>query len=179
MCGGKKTMKDLSELARECVHELEEIGIHPASAIAWKVNTRAKKRWGCCKNLPDGSFEISISKRLLSDDVQNDAAKNTVIHELLHTVKGCTGHTGKWKQLACSVKEKLGYDIKRTSSCAEKGIAESDPPKRKYLLICQGCKGEIWRQRASSLITHPERYRCAVCGQVLVRAIVAAHKTSN
>ena len=93
-------MKDLKKLAAECEADLLSIGIQPGKINRWIVNTRAKYRWGQCKEYLPGLFDISIAERLLQDNVSDQATKNTILHELLHTVKGCHGHKGKWKELA-------------------------------------------------------------------------------
>ena len=82
-------MKDLEMLASECEADLSSINIQPGEVNQWLINTRAKNRWGQCKRCLPGIFDISISARLLQDSVSDQAAKNTIMHELLHTVKGC------------------------------------------------------------------------------------------
>ena len=115
-------MKDLKTLAAECEAELRSLNIQPGEINSWIVNTRAKNRWGQCKRYLPGLFNISISARLLQDSVSDQAAKNTIMHELLHTVKGCYGHKGKWKVLAMTVNRLLPqYTIKRTTSAEGKG----------------------------------------------------------
>ena len=37
--------------------------------------------------------------------------RNTLIHELIHTVPGGLCHTGEWKKWAKLVSEKTGYNI--------------------------------------------------------------------
>ena len=116
-------MKDLEMLASECEADLSSINIQPGEVSQWLINTRAKNRWGQCKRCLPGIFDISISARLLQDSVSDQAAKNTIMHELLHTVKGCYGHKGKWKDLALTVNRLLPqYTIKRTTSAEEKGL---------------------------------------------------------
>ncbi len=106
-------MKDLKLLVDECIAELNSIGINCGRIRNIEINTRAKSRWGQCKTVKTGVFDIEISARLLDDNVDDLAAKNTIIHELLHTVKGCHGHTGKWKILAEYVNKKFTqYNIK-------------------------------------------------------------------
>lgn len=167
---GKRVMKDLRSLVSQCQAELASIGIICGKVSRWSVNTRARTRWGMCKKLPDGTFEIEISVMLLQDAVSDRAAKETVIHELLHTVPGCNGHTGKWKLLAAQVNQKLPmYQIKRTTSAAEKGLQSPlKPQSYRYLLRCTGCGKNIQRQKKSAVVEHPERYRCA-CGGKLIR----------
>ena len=111
-------MKNLQNLAAACEADLRSIGIRPGRVSAWRVDTRAKSRWGQCRELTPGCFEISIAARLLQDDVSDQAAKDTILHELLHTVRGCHGHTGRWAELAAQVNRLLPqYTIKRTKPC--------------------------------------------------------------
>lgn len=117
-------MKDFRKLITECMNEVKEAGITPGNIVEWSVNYRAKRRWGLCSKSPDGKIKIQIASRLLIDDrVSVTACKETMIHEILHSVEGGMGHTGKWKQLAEVVNQKYGYSIKRTTSSKEKGLA--------------------------------------------------------
>lgn len=164
-------MKDLKTLAAECEAELRSLNIQPGEINSWTVNTRAKNRWGQCKRYLPGLFDISISARLLQDNVSDQAAKNTIMHELLHTVKGCYGHKGKWKVLAMTVNRLLPqYTIKRTTSAEEKGL-ESIRRERtnRYAVKCDHCGKEYYREKVSKLIQHPDKFRCGVCGNSLTR----------
>lgn len=159
-------MKNLLELAAVCREELRSIGIQPAGKIRWVVNTRATRRWGYCKKLPD-AYEIGISHRLLQDDVDIQAAKDTIVHELLHTVKGARGHTGLWLQLAAQVNQHLPqYSIKRTASYEEKGV---EPVAARYVIGCPHCGSQYSRQRMSAVVRTPHLYRCGACGHPLER----------
>ncbi len=165
-------MKDLEKLAQECMAELDAINIQYRQVIRWVVNTRAKRRWGLCKSRGNGMFEISISSRLLQDDLDDNVAKDTIIHELLHTVKGCVGHQYQWQMLAAKVNARYPqYTIKRTTSFAEKGIKETDYKPRQYTVQyrfkCLGCGRIYERKKASKLVQHPEKYRCGRCGSRL------------
>lgn len=179
-------MKDLKRLAIQCEEELEAIGIRCGTVRSWSVNTRAKSRWGQCRQISPRVFDIDISERLLRDDVDEIAVKTTIIHELLHTVEGCLGHRGKWKDLAKSVgKEYPQYHIKRTSSCEEKGILQEEAPEgnttgedtirknmiqkntmlqARYRITCMVCGARAYRQRAGRLVQRPEDFRCGRCG---------------
>ncbi len=160
-------MKNLLELAAVCEEALRSIGIQPAAKIRWVVNTRATSRWGHCRQLDPDCYEISISSRLLQDDVDTQAVKDTIMHELLHTVKGTKGHTGLWLQLATQVNQRLpGYSIKRTTSYEEKGI---QPAEARYILRCSHCGVLFRRQRMSDLVRTPQKYRCGACGHPLKR----------
>ena len=163
-------MKDILKLAAECQADLASIGIPYGRVKRWVINTRAKARWGLCKKLPDGGFEIEIAEALLQNDVDDIAVKNTMLHELLHTCLGCLKHTGRWKQYADKVNRLLPmYNIKRTTSAEEKGVAvKRKEPEYRYILKCYDCNKEIRRQKKSAVIEHPEHYRCT-CGGKLNR----------
>ena len=158
-------MKDLMRLANECMAELDAIGIKYGKVFNWSVNKRAKSRWGYCKCVP-GGFNIEISDRLLADDMPDIHAKNTIHHELLHTVPGGLSHTGTWKVLANRVNSKYGYNIKRTTSAEEKGlepiVAVSRPVKHEF--CCKKCKQKLEYTRESKFTRNYKKYRCGVCG---------------
>lgn len=164
-------MKDLEKLAAECEADLLSIGIQPGKVNRWIVNTRAKCRWGLCKQYLPGLYDISIAERILQDNVSDQAAKNTILHELLHTVKGCHGHKGKWKELAAKVNRLFPqYTIKRATSYEEKGL-EYKPKERtnRYAVKCTHCGKEYYREKESKLIQYPDKYRCGVCNNPLKR----------
>lgn len=96
-------MRDVNVIAIECMRELENIGIKCGNVIKIDVNTRSKKRWGQCQKIGN-NYIIEVNQILLREDTDIDGLKNTIIHELLHTCKGCMKHTGEWKQLAEAVK---------------------------------------------------------------------------
>ena len=116
-------MKDFTELREQCICEVAGLGIALGRIASWSVNKRAKTRWGLCRLKRDGSYEIEIAERLLVDDrISEKACKETIIHELLHTCKGCMRHTGKWKQYAELMNRTYGYNIKRVTEGCEKGV---------------------------------------------------------
>ncbi len=164
-------MKDLTKYVEECQHDLDLLRIPYGTVRRWEINTRAKTRWGQCKRVSKGVFDISISARLLEDDVDNQAVKDTIAHELLHTVSGAYDHQAKWKALARQVNTKIpGYNIKRTTSYEEKGIAASPKQRNyRYVLQCEKCGHTTYRERESKLVKNPGNYRFALCdGRIIV-----------
>ena len=161
-------MKDLRKLAGECQIDLLSVNIHIGKVRNWSVNTRAKARWGLCTRVSKGLFDIQVSAALLRDDLDDKAAKDTIVHELLHTIPGCFKHTGKWKRYADTVNFLLPqYSIKARSSYEDKGLEDTRPePVYRYILKCQDCGTEIKRQKKSIAVEHPERYRCKCGGRL-------------
>lgn len=156
-------MRDLQLTAEECRRELASIGITCGSVRAFTVNTRAKKRWGLCRQVP-GGFEIEIAAVLLREDVPISSLKNTIIHELLHTCPGCGDHGPEWKALAGRVNRAYGYGIRRLATPEEKGVVSADDERAKYQFVCKDCGQVIRRMRSSKFTRNYTRYRCAKCG---------------
>ncbi len=166
-------MKNLNTYVKQCQQDLDLLGIPYGNVRRWEINTRAKSRWGLCRCLTGGGFVISIAQMLLEDDVDEQALKDTIVHELLHTVPGCMDHKGKWKMYAELVNRKLPqYTIKRTASREEKGIAERQvAPIYHYAVKCSSCGTVFQRERESKLIKNPGQFRCGLCHGRLIRVI--------
>ena len=148
--------------------ELDKLNIKYSPNISFVINTRAKARFGLCKKIGDG-YIIEISERLLDEHIdETHGLKNTIIHELLHTCRGCMKHTGKWAEYAQKVNDAYGYGIKRASSQDERDIPAELQTPAKYKVQCVNCGAVIPRHRRSALIQHPEHYRCAKCGGKLI-----------
>lgn len=159
----------LNKVARECMAELDAIGIQYGNIQAFTINTRAKKRWGYC-HYKNGKYTISISDRLLEDTVPVKCLKNTLLHEILHTCKNCMTHKGEWKSAANKVNAAYGYHIKRSTSAEEYGIQlETVQKQPKHLFKCDCCGQEIPRYRESDFTRNYTSYRCAKCNGNIVR----------
>ena len=156
-------MRDLQMYAKECMEYLDVIGIEYGNIIEFVPNTGATKRWGQCRAIP-GGYSINISTVLLDERNDEEGLINTIIHELLHSCKGCMNHGENWKRLANKVYREYGLNIKRTSSAAEKGVIEETRPiKVKHKFVCKGCGQVITRQKESDFTKRYDRYTCAVC----------------
>lgn len=134
------------------------------------INKTAKTRWGqCCYLGVEKVYTISISSRLLQPDIDYTDIMDTMIHELLHCHKNRMCHTGEWKKCANKVNEYYGYNIKRTTSAAEKNIENERISMAKYLVTCDCC-GNVSSYLKKSrvvkiLLKQPKGIcKCRVCG---------------
>lgn len=162
-------MKNLEKLYKECLLELDAIGIQYGKIASIKENSRLTKTWGNCRRISprntkweDCSYEIKISSRLLNDSVDDNAVKNTIIHEILHTCENCLNHGNTWKIQAEKVnREYPQYNIKRTTSFSEKGISEND--EYKYIIECSTCHRK-WRYRKKTKVVNMHEFlKCPFC----------------
>lgn len=115
------------------------------------VNTRAKSRWGQCRhNITTDCYDIEISSMLLNTSYR--AIMDTVLHELLHAHKDRFCHTGEWKKCAELVNDCYMYNIKRTTSAAEKNIDMSAIKQYKYKITCTTCGNTNLYIRKSKIV---------------------------
>lgn len=160
-------MRDLMSYAEKCMGILDDLGIEYGNIVDFKINTRARNRWGQCKVVP-GGYSININASLLDERNDEEGLTNTIMHELLHSCKGCMNHGENWKRLAAKIYQVYGINIKRTSTAEEKGVKEETrPPKPvksiKHKFVCEGCGQVIVRQRESEFTKHYDKYTCGRC----------------
>lgn len=157
-------MRNLQEIAKECMKELDNIGIEYGNIKLFEVNTRAKKRWGQCRRVC-GEYSINISERLLDEETPIKSLKETILHEILHTCKGCMNHGELWKRYAMKMNRAYGYNIKRCNSSEEKGVKVLKEVREiKHQFVCKGCGQTINRMRESKFTKYYNYYSCGRCG---------------
>ena len=115
---GPKTDERINRMLAESIVLLKDLGVPISDSVAPEVKlTSAHAYYGCCcpkgseKNCTEYDYYIKISGFTINNTERS--LRNTLIHELLHTVPGGLTHTGEWKKWAKYVSEKTGYDIRR------------------------------------------------------------------
>ena len=125
-----------------------------------RVNTRAKSFFGRCSYQGNGKYLIEISEMMMK--ARQKELMNTMLHELLHTCKGCMNHGKLWKSYAQRLND-IGYRVETTSSYEKIGIKR--PPKQyRYKVICEGCGYEWKYQKKGSIIRSIENGWGCRCG---------------
>lgn len=159
-------MHDLESILEQCYRNLDALGIPYAKNHRIITDSRLKRCWGSCRKIKDGSFLIKVSPVLLDAHIPSDSLKDTLYHELLHTVPHAMSHGKTWLQLAQKVNGATGLNIKPSTPASEKGVVVNyaDDPSVKFLCICEGCGAEVIRYRNCAFARHPEKYRCGRCG---------------
>ena len=114
---------ELNRNLKEVIKQAQDINIPVPADICEQVeiNSRPKKRYGCCR-LKNGVYHIEVSEFILGCDPEK--IRGVLAHEILHTCKGCYNHGNMWKEYAAMMNSAYGYNIKRTSSNEEMGIAD-------------------------------------------------------
>lgn len=166
-------MKNLNEMFNVAMEMVEACGIKTGNIVDVTVNTRAKKRFGQCSyNRIHNTYTIEIAAFILEDDCEEYAILDTIIHEILHTCKGCMNHGKEWKRLANIVNEEWGFDIGRCGDYADfsprlakERKVERESKKYNYVFTCRGCGAKAKKTRLCDFVKHPWNYKCGRCGE--------------
>ena len=118
--------------------KLDELKIPYARVKRWEINTRAKRRFGqCCKSA--GEFTINLSVYLFQ--AKDEEIEEVILHELLHTCRGCMNHGRRWKKYADKIYQAYGIQIKVTGNDGDYGQEYEKQMQREYhyLFRCTSC----------------------------------------
>lgn len=148
-------METTLELRKTFFDVIEEIkAIFPeVMLIRYSVifNTRAIKRFGQCKKLGNNYFEININKKF-AQHCKIEDVKNTIVHEILHSLPNGMTHKGAWLMYANKINSLLPhYHITRTNSY--EGYAETKP-EPKYIVYCPTCEKKWIRYKKSTMVSN-------------------------
>ena len=178
-------MRDLQKYAKECIKDMETVGINVPKIEKFVVNTRAKKRFGqCCYNKKTKKYIIEISNDLLDERCPVIALKDTIFHEIIHTLPNCMNHGSEFKRYAKILNNAYGTNITRCSSMDEKYGKEyaetlrkrnnKSSSKKLYEVYCEYC-GKIrasgYYQRMPKWYAHTESYKCGICHRQLTKVV--------
>ena len=154
---------------KQCIDELKTINIPLAEKIIFEPTTKGT-RWGLAYYTWKG-YKSEINDLLL-DGHHWSELKEVLMHELLHTCRGCNNHKEEWLKLADIVNTKLGYHVKEHASCEEMNIPQEQYERNmKYVLTCIGCLRQIKRERWCKTIREYKEKRCEYCGCMYVLTI--------
>lgn len=117
---GPKTDARINRMLAECIELMKELGVPISDSICPEVKLAGTHSYygrcnpkGSLKRFTEFDYYIEISGHTLQNTEKS--LKNTLIHELIHTVPDGLCHTGEWKKWAKYVSEKTGYNIQRLS----------------------------------------------------------------
>ncbi len=159
------TQEQLNGLLARAIAQARALGIPVSGRIdpAVRLNTRAQKRFGCCRGSAKQGFVIELAAALPA--AGEAACLQTLAHEVLHTCPGCQNHGDKWKSYAARMNRAYGYNIRRTDRPEQLGVQlPQQPPRYRWCILCTGCGRRSYRQKATPVTRQPDRYRCSRCG---------------
>lgn len=163
-------MRDLNTYFKKCIAEIKATGIQYGEISDIRVGSQNMKFIGLCHHLRDGTHMIEINPVILTSSTPIKSLKEVIIHEILHTCKGCDNHGRIWKQLAAKINARYGYNVTHYSSYVTLGItAEKLAQSAKYVIECTNC-GELYSyKRRSKVIDSYKKCSCGNCKRKALR----------
>ena len=111
----------INRMLAECIALMKDLGVPISNSICPTVKLIGSRRTlgRCCKKgsrkrYSEYDYYIEISGHTLGNTEKS--LRNTIIHELIHTVPDGFCHTGEWKKWAKYVNARTDYKIQRLAS---------------------------------------------------------------
>lgn len=163
-------MNNLDTLYQEAKLIIEQNGIPIGRIKSVERNSKLTRTWGRCRKNGDGTFSIDVSGILL-DEGSSNGVLETLLHEMIHTCKGCFNHKNTWKKYAEILNSKYDFHIQRTDTAANKGV--ENPRKRiyRYQVRCPKCGNVYQYQKMTNVVKYPSLYICRGCRCSLERVL--------
>lgn len=151
----------------ECINMVRACGIDTGDIIDVSVNYRLTRALGrCIRDNRSGTYRIEIQSGLLADNVDIQALRDTMTHEILHTCYGALNHGPEWQRLARVVMDAHPeYTVTRLTNPTRYGYTAPEALtlyRHKY--TCIECGAYWYRKRA--LKGGHERYHCSCGGRL-------------
>ena len=133
-------------IVNDCISDFEEPIINEIRI------SHSRSFWGNITNLGHNRFLLKVSdvfSELKDDEKSRNRFTSMLVHELLHTVRGCMNHGRKWKSLASIINHYYPeLKIQRGTPMADFGIKKKTPTYN-FQVICHNCGYSYMRQRKS------------------------------
>lgn len=175
---GVATPSDLTTMIKQYVEDarqqLIDAGYGEVKNYTYETNLSKKmtRVLACIRRLPEDfkAFEIRVS--VLYARTNPTALKQTIMHELIHSLKGCMNHGIHWQRAAANINAAYGYQIARTSD-AGAAYKEAKNEMARYEVVCQGCGAVHKYTKQSKAVKYPELFHCGRCkGKLTSRCII-------
>lgn len=173
------TIDDIKKEVELCLEKVKRIGLirnedRTIQNYEFAFNNRSKKTFGTCRTITvNAKYRITLNL-LYTQYGEIEKVKQTIMHEVLHSLPGGHGHKGKWAYYANAVNSKYPeYHITRTT-CSDnyfKALQELTIPN--YIVSCPQCNTEWQFTRETYVIKglkhHGKHHEvnCPICKKTL------------
>lgn len=166
------SVKDLEEIKKYCLNELDTMGYHSLIFNDYNIviNNRLKKSLAQIKKIRNNVFQIDFNFYFLQS-CPEQYIKNTMMHELIHSIDGCMNHGHTWKSIANKINCVYGYNVTTTTSYSEYNKVYKtikNHTSYKYKVVCTHCN-TYWRYKKQTRLTSALQnnlkhgYTCPYC----------------
>ena len=172
--------ENVKNLIKICMSELIKLNVPFSNSIYFREGG-GTNTYGLCYLGKDyikyKNYEYVISINKFLNTVRD--IKETIIHELLHTVDFPSGHGGRWKKWARIINENTDYNITRISNLKLKDGAfygqkknEVYDPAKFISVQCPHCGNSITLRKTTSISKHGKTdYICSKCNMFYYKFI--------
>ncbi len=168
----KELVYQYISVAEDILHECFTEYVSPV--ISDITFTTARSYWANVRLVSPSSFMIRISRCM--EEIENFELFQTrltscMIHELIHTQKGCMNHGKKFQKIAALVNQKYPqYEIGTGTSGEKYGVADLPRPD-KYIVRCKNCGAETRYKKKTQAVTNPKQFICCKCNRSKLEVI--------
>jgi len=172
----------IEEMLQEEIVKAREAGIPISSSIDPHIEfPKARSFYGMChhKDTKHSKYDYRIRISEFFAPAPEEEIRQTLMHELIHTISGCHGHDANWRKWAGVANTRYGYQIARLGEYhkfsmdaeAEK-YRKNNPTKSrpaaeratiKYKIQCTSCERTWNRTRRSRVTENIDRCLCPYC----------------
>ena len=133
-----------------------------SSILGWLAKHNRKTLGRCTYD--GGRYRISLNPNMLKfGEDGHQIIKNTIAHELCHTLPGCMNHGPEFHKYAKLIGDLMGYKIDTKADVDASGYFRQYLPQANYMLKCNSCGNEIPKSGICDAVTNPSRYTCGRC----------------
>lgn len=159
-------MENPQDLFMGCISKMKAVHIPVREDRVIKIEYESLDCMGMCECECKGDgylFSIKIKKELSNESVNIMELKEVIIHELIHTCKGCLSHGKTWRKYAKILNDKYGYSLLEEKD--EDAIFHKELPVI-HKVICPVC-GAFYNCRNKEIWINAENsggFICSFCG---------------
>lgn len=163
------TYQNWRSVVEEVLNNLQKLGVTtpvPAHNYRLTFNSRAKTRFGQIKQIRSDYYEIELNSIHNQVDTPQ-SVKETIIHEIIHSLPGCMNHGTRWKAVCDKYNQTYHTHLSRQSTPSKEYMNSIPKTQNKYALICDKCKHEWYYARNTKLVQSArsgKSLRCPTCG---------------
>ena len=159
----------LREMIEECASDMISVGIpiQQDKIVDFGLADTKKRHAVCWFDERSDGYIIGVHKKIvrhLDDSVVLANLKNSVYHELLHTIPGATSHNEVFLKWAIACDEQLGTE---TRVFKEAPIYYHKKNAKAFTYVCPHCG---FTYVSAEVVEAPIAFACPICETVMSKA---------
>lgn len=152
---------DILRVFNEVCTEARNLGYVFKEPVLYIIKSTSS--WGRCKfNCETNESAIALNEVFLKNP---EACRNTMVHEIAHSIAIGDHHGDKWRAAGNNIGKKWNIDVQRTNNYESLGVESirKQADLNKYVLKCRKCGHEYYHARMCDSVRNPSAYRCGCC----------------